>query len=75
MNTPENERDPIVEEVRRARRKTAEKFDFDIHRIFEDPRSRERDWPAGCVSFDKDGRNDECPKAVSPRFAGQSDPR
>ncbi len=33
--------DPIVEEVREARRKRAEKFQFDIKRIFADAQSRE----------------------------------
>jgi hypothetical protein len=33
--------DPIVEEVREARRKLAEKFQFDIREIFADAKSRE----------------------------------
>jgi len=33
--------DPIVEEVRNARRTLAEKFQFDIKKIFEDAKSRE----------------------------------
>jgi hypothetical protein len=31
--------DPIVEEVRNARRKLAEKFQFDIKKIFEDAKT------------------------------------
>jgi len=33
--------DPIVEEVRAALRKLAEKFQFDIKKIFADAKSRE----------------------------------
>jgi hypothetical protein len=33
--------DPIVEEVREARRKLAEKFQFDVKKIFADAKSRE----------------------------------
>ena len=33
--------DPIVEEVRETRRKRAEKFQFDIKKIFADAKSRE----------------------------------
>lgn len=47
--------DPIVEEVRAARRKLAEKFQFDIKKIFADAKSRETASghplirPADCV--------------------------
>ncbi len=34
--------DPIVEEVRRVRDKLARQFNYDIHAIFADLRSRER---------------------------------
>ena len=34
--------DPIVEEVRRVRDKLARQFDYDIHAIFADLRTRER---------------------------------
>lgn len=50
--------DPIVEEVRAARRKLAEKFQFDIKKIFADAKSREAASghplvrPAGCVCED-----------------------
>ncbi len=33
--------DPVVEEVREARRKLAERFQFDIKKIFADAKSRE----------------------------------
>ena len=47
--------DPIVEEVREVRRKRAEKFQFDIKKIFADAKSREATsghplvGHAGCV--------------------------
>jgi hypothetical protein len=48
--------DPIVEEVREARRKLAEKFQFDVKKIFADAKSREATsghtlirCKAGCV--------------------------
>lgn len=34
-------KDPIVEEVREARRKHAEKFNFDLHAICEDLKKKE----------------------------------
>ena len=34
--------DPIVEEVRKLRQEYAAEFDFDLDRIFEDLRERER---------------------------------
>lgn len=36
-------KDPIVEEVRKSRQKHAAKFDYDLRRIFEDLRSRQKD--------------------------------
>ncbi len=39
--TPEMKTDPIVDEVREARRKLAEKCRFDVQRIFADARLRE----------------------------------
>jgi len=35
-------KDPIVEEVREARRKHAEKFNFDLYAICEDLKKREQ---------------------------------
>jgi DUF438 domain-containing protein len=34
-------KDPIVEEVRKTRRKHAEKFNFDLHAICEDLKKKE----------------------------------
>ncbi|MGK5092732.1 hypothetical protein WDW89_12050 [Deltaproteobacteria bacterium TL4] len=34
-------KDPIVAEVRKSREKHAEKFDYDLRRIFEDIKSRQ----------------------------------
>ncbi len=34
--------DPIVEEVREARRKHAERFNFDLHAICEDLKEKEK---------------------------------
>jgi hypothetical protein len=36
-------KDPIIEEVREARRKHAEKFNFDLHAICEDLKKKEKD--------------------------------
>jgi len=43
--------DPIVEEVREARRKLAEKFQFDLRKIFADAKSRETTSGHRLVSF------------------------
>jgi len=42
---------PIVEEVREARRKQAEKFQFDLRKIFADAKSREATSGHRLVSF------------------------
>ena len=44
-------KDPIVEEVRKSRHKHAEKFNFDLHRIFEDLRSRQNETNHKIVSL------------------------
>ena len=36
-------KDPIVEEIRRARRELAAKFNFDLHALCEDLRRTERE--------------------------------
>jgi DUF438 domain-containing protein len=45
-------KDPIVEEVREARRRHAEKFNFDIHAICEDLKKKEKkcDHPVKTLS-------------------------
>lgn len=43
--------DPIVEEVRNARRKLAEKCQFDIRKIIADAKSREETSGHRLVSF------------------------
>lgn len=43
--------DPIVEEVRDARRKLAEKCQFDVRKIFADAQSREGSSGHDLVSF------------------------
>ncbi len=43
--------DPIVEEVRNARRKLAEKCQFDIRKIFAEAKSREATSGHHLVSF------------------------
>ncbi len=43
--------DPIVEEVRNTRRKLAEKFQFDVKKIFADAKSREAVSGHPLVSF------------------------
>ena len=43
--------DPIVEEVRAVRHKLAEKFQFDVRRIFADAKSREATSGHHLVSF------------------------
>lgn len=42
--------DPIVEEVRKSRQKHAAKFDYDLRRIFEDLRSRQKETGHKIVS-------------------------
>jgi len=44
-------KDPIVEEVRKSRHKHAEKFNFDLHRIFEDLKSRQNETNHKIVSL------------------------
>ena len=49
--------DPIVDEVREARRRLAEKQQFDVRRIFADAKSREASSGHHLVSFaDQVGR-------------------
>lgn len=43
--------DPIVQEVRSARRSLAEKCQFDVHKIFADAKSREAKSGHPLVSF------------------------
>ncbi|MCP5006280.1 MAG: hypothetical protein GY941_20425 [Planctomycetes bacterium] len=43
--------DPIVDEVRRSRQKHAEKFNFDLRRIFDDLKSRQNETNHKIVSF------------------------
>ena len=44
-------KDPIVEEVRRARETLAARYDYDFDRQFAAMRLQSRKWPAGVVSF------------------------
>ncbi len=44
-------KDSIVEEVRKSRREHAEKFNFDLRRIFEDLRSRQNEANHKIVSL------------------------
>jgi len=44
-------KDPIVEEVRKIREKNAKKFDYDIKRILDDARTRQKDSNHCVVSF------------------------
>lgn len=48
-------RDPIVEEVRRAREEYAAKFDFDLRRIGEDLRRQQEESGDPVVSFSREG--------------------
>jgi len=50
--------DPIVEEVRKARDEYAAKFDYDLERIFQDIKERERQSEHRFVSL--------APKLVAP---------
>lgn len=43
-------KDPIVEEVRKSRQKHTAKFGYDLRRIFEDLRSRQKDTNHKIVS-------------------------
>ncbi|MCK4564608.1 MAG: hypothetical protein KAU94_08035 [Verrucomicrobia bacterium] len=63
--------DPIVEEVREARRKRAEKLQFDIKRIFADAQSREA--TSGHPLVGREGCVCEEPAeyAVKPKKAGR----
>lgn len=44
-------RDPIVESVREAREEHAKKFDYDLHKICEDLRSKQKDCGHRVVSL------------------------
>ena len=44
-------KDPIVEEVRRAREILAARYNYDFDRQFAAMRLQSRKWPAGVVSF------------------------
>ncbi len=44
-------KDPIVEEVRRAREALAARYNHDVRRMFAAMRLQSRKWPAGVVSF------------------------
>ncbi len=43
-------KDPIVEEVRKSRQKHAAKFNYDLRKIFEDLRSRQKETNHEIVS-------------------------
>jgi len=43
--------DPIVEEVHQIREKLSQKFQFDIQKIFEDVKQRERQHPEKLVNL------------------------
>ncbi|MCP4270227.1 MAG: hypothetical protein GY777_32410 [Candidatus Brocadiaceae bacterium] len=43
--------DPIVDEVRKSRQKHAERFHFDLRRIFDDLKSRQNETNHKIVSF------------------------
>ncbi|HEY2289550.1 MAG TPA: hypothetical protein VGM86_02505, partial [Thermoanaerobaculia bacterium] len=45
-------RDPIVEEVRKRGQEYAAKFDFDLHKMGEDLRRRQKERGAPVVSFE-----------------------
>ena len=49
--------DPIVEEVRRIRARTAEEHGNDLHRIFEDARRRQGAEGRRVISFDQATRD------------------
>lgn len=44
------DKDPIVEEVRNSRQKHAAKFNYDLQKIFEDFRSRQKETNHKIVS-------------------------
>ncbi len=44
-------KDPIVEEVRRARETLAARYNYDFGRQLAAMRLQSRKWPAGVVSF------------------------
>ena len=44
-------KDPIVQEIRKARQEHAAKFDNDLDRIFADLKAREREHPERVVSL------------------------
>ena len=44
-------KDPIVEEVRRAREALAARYNHDVRRMSAAMRLQSRKWPAGVVSF------------------------
>jgi hypothetical protein len=43
--------DPIVEEVLKVREKLAEKYEYDIDKIFEDVKQREQQHPEKVVNL------------------------
>ena len=43
--------DPIIEDVRRARREYAQRFHYDLHALAADLRKREQQHPERLVSF------------------------
>jgi hypothetical protein len=57
-------RDPIVEEIRRHWEEYAQKFDFDLEKIYLDLRRRQDETPGPVVSFAR-----ETPTAASPPTA------
>jgi hypothetical protein len=54
--------DPIVEEVRRIRAQIAAEHNHDLHRIFEDARSRQGAGGRCVVSFDQ--VKDDAPSSI-----------
>jgi len=59
MKTKSPWRDPIVEEVRKRGQEYAAKFDFDIHRMFEDLRRLQEESGEPVVSFSREGTEEE----------------
>ncbi len=57
-------RDPVVEEIRRYREEYAEKFDFDLEKIFLDLRRQQEETPGPVVSF-----SHKTPTATTPPTA------
>jgi hypothetical protein len=49
--------DPIIAEIRRYREEYLASIGYDLDRMHQDLKRVAPDWPAGRVSFDKNGPN------------------